>query len=136
MPAIHHIAYHCRDRIALERFYTKHLGFRRARVFNAATENEFVMLRLGACCIELFASPEPEAQAEKPHLGVKHLAYEVEDLDAMLGGLRADGIEPGPVLDSVGVEGLRVCFLGDPEGNTIELMEGWHDEENPPALES
>lgn len=134
MNAIHHIAFHCRDRLALERFYTKHLGFQRARVFNAGTENEFVMLRLGACCIEFFASAHPEAETADPAVGVKHLAYETGDLDAVLASMKADGVEPGPIMEDVGVEGMRICFLQDPEGNTIELMEGWKDQENPPPL--
>ena len=53
---IHHLAFNCRDREAQERFYTRHFGFRRSRVFNEGTPREFVMLRLGATCLELFGT--------------------------------------------------------------------------------
>jgi glyoxylase I family protein len=135
MAAFAHLAMNCRDRIAQERFYTRHFGFRRARVFHPGQENEFVMLRLGDCCIELFDSPDPGAEAGDQPVGFKHVAFEVDDLDATVAGLQADGVETGDIIDAGGmVGGLRVCFFQDPEGNTLELMEGWHDEPNPPPL--
>jgi glyoxylase I family protein len=54
MSAVQHVAMNCRDLRVQERFYTKHFGFRRARVFNAGTPGEFIMLRLDATCLELF----------------------------------------------------------------------------------
>jgi glyoxylase I family protein len=130
--AIMHIALNCRDRVAQERFYTTHFGFRRARVFNPGGDNEFVMLRLGGCCIELFNSPDPAGTGGDQPVGFKHLALEVDDLDATVRGLHDDGVATGDVLDTP-VEGLRVCFFKDPEGNTLELMQGWRDEEHPPS---
>jgi hypothetical protein len=48
--------------------------------------------------------------------------------------MRAAGREPGDIIDcSEIVPGMRVCFLTDPEGNIIELMEGWQDQEGLPG---
>ena len=119
MPRIvQHLAVNCRDKPAQEAFYTKHFGFRRARVFGAGTPTEFVMLRLGDCCLEFFqADVPPEARGGEQPVGFKHLAIEVEDIAATVAGLKADGIETGPIIDcSDQVPGLSVCFLNDPEG--------------------
>ena len=44
-----------------------------------------------------------------------------------------DGIAVGEIIDrSEEVVGLRVCFFAGPEGNLVEIMEGWKDDENPP----
>jgi glyoxylase I family protein len=68
-------------------------------------------------------------------VGFKHLCFEVPDIKAKATELQAQGIETGDIIDCSAVTpGLMVCFLKDPEGNVIELMEGWEDEENPPQL--
>lgn len=135
---IQHLAINCADRRAQERFYTRHFGFRRARVFNAGRPDEFVMLRWGPSCIELFGV-EPAAVTPRPAppaMGFVHLALEVQDLDARVAALQAEGVDIDPIVDCGHVvAGLRVCFLRDPEGNVLELMEGWHDEADPPPAE-
>ena len=130
MNAIQHIALNCQDINAQVRFYTKHFGFRPCRVFNAGTPNEFVMLRLGDARLELFpsASGAENSGGEQP-VGFKHLAFEVEDLDDLAARLQADGIQTEDVIDcSSVVEGMRVCFFNDPEGNRLEIMQGYQDD--------
>ena len=131
MNAIQHIALHCRDLKAQEQFYTKHFGFRRARVFNPGTPGEFLMLRLGSTCIELFSAPENvRNQLAKPQpIGFAHLAFAVDDLDAAVARLQADGIVTEPIIDCSSImQGARVCFFQDPDGNRLELMQGYQDE--------
>ncbi len=130
--SIQHIALNCRDRAASEAFYAKHFGFRRARVFNPGTPAEFVMLRLESTCLELFQADlgkiPTEHGGEQP-VGFKHLAFEVPNLEDAIGKLRTDGIEPDPIIDCADVvAGLRICFFRDPDGNILELMEGWQDQ--------
>lgn len=137
MPGtVQHIAFNCQNRAAQEQFYTRHFGFQRARVFNAGEPGEFVMLRLGDCCLEFFQADAdaPEAAGGAQPVGFKHLAFEVQDIESKREELAAAGIDIDEVID-VGemVEGLKVCFFNDPEGNRIELMEGWHDQKDPPA---
>ena len=130
MNSVHHIGFNCRDLFASERFYTKHFGFRRARVFNAGKADEFLMLRLGATCIELFqsaADADGNGSGEQA-VGYKHLAFEVPELDAAIQALREDGIATDPIIDLTHVvPGLRICFFKDPDGNILELMENWRD---------
>ncbi len=131
MNAIQHIAFHCRDLTAQEQFYTKHFGFRRARVFNRGTPNEFLMLRLGATCLELFAAPAAAKKllAKPQPVGFTHLAFAVDDLDAAVAQLQADGIPTEPIIDCSSImPGARVCFFQYPDGNRVELMQGYADE--------
>jgi glyoxylase I family protein len=135
MPTLQHLALNCIDPKKQEAFYTKHLGFRRVRVFNAGQPNEFAMLRLGGACLEFFKSPVPDprpAQGESP-VGFKHLAIEVEDIEAKIAELNAAGIQTEKLIDcNAAAPGLRVCFFRDPEGNRLEIMENWTDDETLP----
>jgi len=135
---VQHIAFTCRDRVAMERFYMKHFGFRRARVFNAGQPDEFVMTRLGSVCIEFFQAGEQAAgQEEQPSstVGFRHLCFEVPKLEPVIEALGRDGVEVGPIMDCSGIlPGLRAAFFNDPEGNQVEILEHWRDEENPPPL--
>ena len=131
MNAIQHVAFNCGDLRAQERCYTQHFGFRRCRVFNAGTPDEFIMLRLGSTRLELFSAPSAARahRANEQPVGFKHLAFEVPDLDAAVAGLQADGIQPEKIIDcSAVVAGLRVCFFNDPDGNRLELLQGFKDQ--------
>jgi catechol 2,3-dioxygenase-like lactoylglutathione lyase family enzyme len=64
--------------------------------------------------------------------GVAHIAFVVEDIDAVLGRLEEDGARPvsPPVeIDRGANRGMRACYLRDPDGFTLELMQ-------PPAARS
>ena len=56
--------------------------------------------------------------------GYNHIALVVDDLDATLAGLAADGIEPEkpPYRPGGRTEGHRIAFLRDPDGYRIELI--------------
>ncbi|MCE5325359.1 MAG: VOC family protein [Planctomycetaceae bacterium] len=129
MAAMQHIGFNCSDMKASEAFYTKHFGFRRARVFNAGQSGEFIMLRTGSMCLELFQSGDTAARGGDQTVGFKHLAFEVPDLAKAIAALNADGVATGPIHDCAWVTpGMRVCFFQDRDGNTLELMEGWKDQ--------
>jgi glyoxylase I family protein len=99
---VQHIGFTCRDKTAQEKFYVKHFGFRRARVFNAGKADEFVMLRLGGVCLELF--PARGAAVTDPgserNIGFRHLCLQVPDVAAKAAGLNADGVKTGSVIDA------------------------------------
>jgi glyoxylase I family protein len=140
MPSVQHIGFICRNRLVMERFYTKHFGFTRARVFNAGDPGEFVMTRLGSVCIEFFqASPQAIALAAKTprvEVGFKHLAFEVPHLEPVIESLKRDGVDMGEIFDCSDVSpGLRAAFFRDPEGHEVEILEHWADEQDPPALQ-
>lgn len=131
MIATQHLALNCRDRRAQEAFYTEHFGFRRARVFNSGQPDEFVMLRLGGMCLELFTAKRARAgdRGGEQAIGFLHLAFDVDGIDEAVAKLQAAGVKTDPIIDcDKAVPGLRICFFDDPEGNRIELMEGWKDD--------
>jgi lactoylglutathione lyase len=55
--------------------------------------------------------------------GYNHIALRVEDLDGMLGRLAGQGIEPEKPPYSLRAGGSRICFVRDPDGYRIELIE-------------
>lgn len=55
--------------------------------------------------------------------GYGHIAISAEDLDATLERLAADGIEPEKPPYRVREGGSRICFVRDPDGYRIELIE-------------
>ncbi len=91
--------------------------------------SEIAMLRTpdGHGEIELVKFHSPPAQAGDPHApantpGLRHLAFLVEDIDAVVAGLRARGTEL--VGELVRYEdSYRLCYVRGPEGIIIELAE-------------
>ena len=67
--------------------------------------------------------PAPRRPSDDRSLqGASHLAFRVKDIDKTFGALISKGgikLNP-PVEESAGV---KVCYLQDPEGNWIELVE-------------
>ena len=90
---------------------------------------EFAMLRTpdGHGEIELVKFHSPPTQGGDPHApantpGIRHLAFLVEDIDAVVAGLRARGTEL--VGELVRYENsYRLCYVRGPEGIIIELAE-------------
>ena len=56
--------------------------------------------------------------------GYNHIALTVEDLDAQLAELAKIGVEPEKPPYSVREGGSRICFVRDPDGYRIELIDG------------
>ena len=55
--------------------------------------------------------------------GYGHIAIGVDDLDATLGRLKEQGIEPEREPYRVRERGSRLCFVQDPDSYRIELIE-------------
>jgi lactoylglutathione lyase len=55
--------------------------------------------------------------------GYNHIAVSADDLDATLAELAEKGIEPEKPPYLVREEGPRICFVRDPDGYRIELIE-------------
>ena len=55
--------------------------------------------------------------------GYGHIAITADDLDGTLERLKAQGIEPEKPPYSVREGGSRLCFVRDPDGYRIELIE-------------
>jgi catechol 2,3-dioxygenase-like lactoylglutathione lyase family enzyme len=54
--------------------------------------------------------------------GIRHLAFEVEDLDGLVAGVRADGGELVGELENYR-DVYRLCYVRGPEGIIVELAE-------------
>jgi glyoxylase I family protein len=130
----------CRDPIAIERWYTKHFGFERKRVYLPG-EGQVVMLGKDGTYLELFPAkgeaPPPSGDGAGPEYpGWRHVAFLVDDLDAKLAEMGDDAkITLGPIDMSGLIEGMRVVWISDPEGNIVELNQGYEDEKTPPPLD-
>jgi lactoylglutathione lyase len=55
--------------------------------------------------------------------GYGHIALTVDDLDGTLAGLAEQGIEPERPPYQVREGGSRICFVRDPDGYRVELIE-------------
>jgi lactoylglutathione lyase len=55
--------------------------------------------------------------------GYGHIAFRVNDLDATLQELASRGIEPERPPYQISSGGSRLCFVRDPDGYRIELIE-------------
>jgi lactoylglutathione lyase len=55
--------------------------------------------------------------------GYNHIALTVPDLDATLAELAGKGISPEKPPYNVGGSGSRICFVRDPDGYRVELIE-------------
>ncbi|GCF07967.1 VOC family protein [Dictyobacter arantiisoli] len=138
--AFSHVALTCQDPLSIERFYTQYFGFTRARVI-AIGEGQVVFLKREDTYLELFpatqVAPLASAKGSGPEYpGWRHLAFAVENVDAALAEIgNAARITLGPIdFDSV-IPGWRTAWLADPEGNIVEISQGYTDQENPPQLE-
>lgn len=55
--------------------------------------------------------------------GYNHIAVTTDDLDEKLANLKGQGIEPEKPPYTVREGGSRICFVRDPDGYRIELIE-------------
>ncbi len=131
--AFTHIAFNCTDIAAQEAFYAKHLGFKRCRTFHRGKPEEFFLMKLGSMRLEFFTADHAKAAGMtgcEQVIGFKHLAFDVPKLEPVIESLKADGVQPDAIKDFSHISpGLRIVFFRDPEGNIIELMENYVDEE-------
>lgn len=125
LNSVHHVALICSDYAKSLRFYTEVLGLRvlaehyreqrRSYKTDLAIDDHYVL--------ELFSFPDPPRRLTRPEAaGLRHLAFEVSNLDASVTGLEQAGVSH----EAVRVDeytGKRFVFFQDPDGLPIELYE-------------
>ena len=68
------------------------------------------------------STPEGNRHAPANAHGIRHLAFAVEDIDAVVAGLRARGAELVGELERY-EDSYRLCYVRGPEGIIVELAE-------------
>lgn len=125
LPAIHHVALICSDYERSKVFYTETLGFRIIReVYRAERGSWKLDLEVSpGVSLELFSFPSPPPRPSRPEaLGLRHLAFAVPDVDAVVATLRDRDVICEPIrVDEY--TGRRFTFFADPDGLPIELYE-------------
>lgn len=122
---VHHIAVICSDYQRSLDFYTQVLGFRiLAEHYRKERQSYKTDLALGdEYVIELFSFPSPPRRATHPEAtGLRHLAFEVENLEGEVRELNRLGVAHEEVRTDE-FTGKRFLFLQDPDGLPIELYE-------------
>jgi glyoxylase I family protein len=130
----HHIALTCNDPIEVEKFYTRYFDFRRARLIPLG-DRQVVFIKTGNLYLELFQKDEERPYSpvggDGPHYpGWRHIAFKVENVDAKLAELGDDArVTLGPLDFNDAIPGWRTVWIADPEGNIIEISQGYTDQD-------
>lgn len=123
--SIHHVAIIAKDYELSKKFYTEILGFKIIReVYRAERKSYKLDLTVnGKYQIELFSFPEFRERASFPEAaGLRHLAFEVEDVDEAVLYLRSKNVEVQEArMDEF--TGKKFAFFEDPNGQPLEIYE-------------
>ena len=125
LSGVHHIAIICSNYKLSKDFYTQILGL---EIIREVYRKERDSYKLDLSCngkyiIELFSFPNPPQRTSRPEAcGLRHLAFQVEDIDKTIAYLAAKGITCEPIRVDEFTE-KRFTFTEDPDGLPIELYE-------------
>ncbi len=122
---IHHVAIICSDYERSKHFYVNLLGFSVIQETYRAGRNSYKLdLKVSESDqIELFSFPHPPQRPSHPEAcGLRHLAFEVNNLDETVADLQAKGIETEPIrVDEITEK--RFTFFKDPDNLPLEIYE-------------
>jgi glyoxylase I family protein len=121
----HHVAIICSDYLRSRQFYVETLGLEVIREVHRRERGSY-KLDLGlpdGMQIELFSFPDPPQRPSYPEAcGLRHLAFEVPDVEEAVRELQDRGVTVEPVrIDEH--TGRRFTFFADPDGLPLELYE-------------
>lgn len=122
---IHHIAIIASDYEISKKFYTEILGLEIIReVYRSERESYKLDLALnGEYVVELFSFPNSPQRTSRPEAaGLRHLAFEVSDLDRTVKELALKNIISEPIRTDE-FTGKRFTFINDPDQLPIEFYE-------------
>ena len=120
----HHIAIIASSWEKAKDFYIDKLGFQLTREVYRPAQNDYLrMLSLGETTLELFIRPDAPQRVNNPEaMGLRHLAFRVEDAVAAAAWLNRRGIETEPIREDL-VNGGKFTFFKDPDGLPLEIHE-------------
>ena len=120
---IHHTAILCSDYEKSKDFYTNILGLEIIKeTYRQERQSYKLDLSLnGEYVIELFSFPDPPKRISRPEAtGLRHIAFEVDDLDAVIEKLKKSNIIAEPIrVDEI--TGKHFTFIFDPDNLPVEL---------------
>ena len=122
---IHHIAILCSDYQKSKTFYTEVLGLTIIReIYREERQSYKLDLALnGTYIVELFSFPNPPKRPSRPEaVGLRHLAFEVINLDETIAFLDSKKVESEPIRIDETTE-KRFTFIADPDELPIEFYE-------------
>ncbi|MEH2158809.1 SMU1112c/YaeR family gloxylase I-like metalloprotein [Nostoc sp.] len=122
---IHHVAIICSDYDRSKKFYVEVLGFPIIQeTFRAARNSYKLDLKVAENTqIELFSFPNPPERPSKPEAcGLRHLAFQVDDVEQTVFSLKSKGVE----VENIRVDeitGKKYTFFKDPDNLPLEIYE-------------
>jgi lactoylglutathione lyase len=122
MPELIHTCYRIGDIPRSVAFYEA-LGFEERRRMNLPDGAINVFMGLPGDGDRLELTWNPGVESYDLGNGYGHIALTVPSLDETLAELAKKGIEPEKPPYRVGENGPRICFVRDPDGYRIELIE-------------
>ncbi|MDD2717381.1 MAG: VOC family protein [Candidatus Wallbacteria bacterium] len=127
-----HFGLTCSDPGKIEDFYCRFFGFVRVQVMRPGAD-QIVIIRSGSLSLELFQASEKSGLPRPGEDGCKypgwrHLCFSVDDLEKKLLEIgSAAEITLGPLDLGEMIPGMKICWIADPEGNIIELNQGYKE---------
>ena len=122
---IHHVAIICSNYERSKYFYTEILGFSVIQETFRSQRNSYKLdLKVGdKDQIELFSFPNPPMRVSKPEAcGLRHLAFEVDDIEQSVSYLKSQGVEVEDIrIDEI--TGKKFTFFPDPDALPLEIYE-------------
>jgi glyoxylase I family protein len=122
---IHHIAIICSDYERSKIFYVDVLGFKiLGEVYRAERKSYKLDLAVNDVYqIELFSFENPPNRPSRPEaVGLRHLAFEVNDVEETILKLNRNGVICEPIrIDEF--TGKKFSFFSDPDGLPLEIYE-------------
>jgi lactoylglutathione lyase len=124
ISGIGHLAVVVSDMKRSSEFYTGILGFKKVfEILDDKGDPWICYFKIGkAQFIELFYPQKEEPADSRTRIGFSHMCFLVDDMKRT----EAEIVKRGGILDrpiKLGKDGNYQCWLKDPDGNRIELMQ-------------
>ena len=123
---VHHIAIIGTNYNKTKEFYVDKLGFEVISEYNRPEKNDIILnVRQGNLVLEIFIKEDAPLRPRIPnpeHSGLRHLAFKVDDVEAVLKKFDELGI-PHEELRYDDFDNKKRAFFFDPDGLPLEIHE-------------
>ncbi|WP_449455284.1 SMU1112c/YaeR family gloxylase I-like metalloprotein [Streptococcus suis] len=124
--AVHHIAIIGSDYDKTREFYVEKLGFEQVDEHIRPEKNDILFnVKKGNLVLEIFIKPDAPMRPAMPnpeHTGLRHLAFQVADVEVCLEEFDRLDIRH-EVLRTDDFDGKKMAFFFDPDGLPLEIHE-------------